>query len=333
MGEGEMDENRIAVLLLVLFLTLLLALRVWQQCRKRQVQYQRRAQDKGLKPAQRRLLWQLANKQQRNPVLLLRCASAFELCVGEYARSGGPPTLLAELGRIRVLLGFDQLTPGQPLRTTRQLGQGQTLRLWPDGEETTPATACLVIARETQALVTTPLAGLVPPWSPGTPLRACFQREPGAEYRFATQLLACTPHTLSLQHVEQVQRLQAREFLRWDTSFPLTLLVRVGHGQTRPLESTVLNLSGGGLRLKTPRALPIGTAVVVDPQHRGPFPLAGVKARVVATSSRANGQTLHLQFVDLPRAIEAQIVRRIYQHQLGRPSRVHIRPQRKGAPR
>jgi hypothetical protein len=320
-----MDDTLIAVLLLVLLLAVILALRVYQQRRKRQAQYQRRAQDQGLKPAQRRLLWQVARKQQRNPVLLLRCASAFELCVGEYVRSGGQQSLLAELGRIRVLLGFDQLTPGQPLRTTHQLAQGQTLSLWPAGEETTPATTCLVVGKGASALVTTPLAGLAPPWIPGTPLRACFQREQGAHYRFATQLLACTPHTLSLQHVEQLQRLQAREFLRWDTAFPLTLLAPARNGEKQPVEGQVLNLSGGGLRLKTPQALPIGTSVVVDPQHRGPFPLAGVKARVVANIPRSKGQTLHLQFVDLPRAIEAQIVRRIYQHQLNRPSRVPAR--------
>ncbi|MCC7260967.1 MAG: PilZ domain-containing protein [Candidatus Latescibacteria bacterium] len=323
-----MDDNLIAVLLLVLLLAVILALRVYQQHRKRQAQYQRRATDKGLKPAQRRLLWQVARQQRRNPVLLLRCASAFELCVGECVRTGGKQALLAELGRIRVLLGFDQLIPGQPLHTTRQLAQGQPLRLWPAGEETTPATDCLVVAKGASALVTTPLAGIAPPWSPGTPLRACFQREQGAQYRFATQLLACTPHTLSLQHVEQVQRLQAREFLRWDTSFPLTL--QIPGRPSLVLEGQVLNLSGGGLRLKTSRALPIGTSVVVDPQHRGPFPLAGVKARVVANSPRSKGQTLHLQFVDLSRAIEAQIVRRIYQHQLNRPSRVPAHSQRRG---
>ncbi|MBI2506478.1 MAG: PilZ domain-containing protein, partial [Candidatus Latescibacteria bacterium] len=269
-------DNLIALLLLVLLLALFLALRAWQQRRQRQAQYQRRAADKGLKPAQRRFLWQVARRQRRNPVLLLRCASAFELCVGEYVRTGGQQTLLAELARIRLQLGFDQLTPGQPLRTTHQLAQGQTLSLWPAGEETTPATDCLVVAKGASALVTTPLAGLAPPWSPGTPLRACFQREPGAEYHFATRLLACTPHTLSLQHVEQVQRLQAREFLRWDTAFPLTLQIPGRQGLSQ-VEGQVLNISGGGLRLKTSRALPIGTPVVVEPLHRGPFPLAGVK--------------------------------------------------------
>ena len=89
-------------------------------------------------------------------------------------------------------------------------------------------------------------------------------------------------------------------------------------------------LLGAGSAAATVSAPPtptFGTPVVVDPQHRGPFPLAGVKARVVASSLRSKGQTLHLQFVDLPRPIEAQIVRRIYQHQLGRPSRVQVRPQ------
>jgi hypothetical protein len=305
------------VLLLLLGLALLLVLRVWQQRRHRQAQYQRRAVDQGLKPAQRRLLWQVARQQRRNPVLLLRSATAFELCVGEYVRSGGNRPLLAELARIRVQLGFDQRPSGQPLRSTRQLAQGQTLRLWPSGEGAERARECLVICAGEPALVVAPLAGIIPAWSPGTPLQASLQREPQVHYRFAAPLLEHTQHSLSLQHTEQMERLQAREFLRWDTAFPLTLLIS-GRGRRKPVAGQVTNISGGGLRVEVPEEVPEGTWVVLDPQHQGPFPLAGIKGRVVGGSRRASRKAMHLQFVGLPRQTEAQIVRRIYRHQLRR---------------
>lgn len=309
------------LILLLLLPALVLAMRAGLRRRRRRAQFQRRAQGKGLKPAQRRLLWNLACQQRRNPVLLLRSASAFELCLGEYVRGGGKGEVLAELGRIRLMLGFDHLSPGQPLRSTRQLAQGQTLRLWPVGEDTSRATKCLVVSASEPALVLTPLAGTTPAWSPGTQLRACFQREQGTQYHFATQLLARTRHSLSLQHAEQIQRLQAREFLRWDTAFPLTLLLPGRRGKRQPVEGQVANIGGGGLRVQVQEKVPAGTPVTVDPQHQGPFPLAGVKGRVVA-GSRTRGRALHIQFVGLPRQTEARIVRRIYQHQLGRLSKV-----------
>ena len=307
-------------MLLILLPTLLLALQAGRRYHQRRAQFQRRALDKGLKPAQRRLLWKVACQQRRNPVLLLRSAPAFELCVGEYVRSGGKGSVLAELAHIRVLLDFDPLTPGQPLRSTRQLTQGQPLSLWPAGEDTGLARTCLVVSASKPDLVLTPLAANTPAWSPGTTLRASFQREQGVQYHFTTQLLARTRYSLSVQHTEQVERLQAREFLRWDTAFPLTLRIPGSNVGKQALEGTVTNIGGGGLRVQVQEEVPAGTPVVVDPQHHGPFPLAGVKGRVVA-GSRTRGRAMHIQFVGLPRQTEARIVRRIYQHQLCRRSR------------
>lgn len=314
------------VLLLLGVLVLIAALRVWQQRRKRQAQYQRRAQAQGLSQAQRRLLWDLTRRQRRNPVLLLRSATAFELCVGECAAQQGSVALLEELARIRVRLGFDQLSQDQPVRTTRQLPQGQTLSLWPQDTDPTQTTPCLVVSRHERMLVTAPLLNTPPTWKAGTPLSVRFRRSQDAEYRFATHLLAFTPHTLSLQHADQVERLQVRAFFRWETSFPLTLLASVGRGQTRPLEGTVTNISGGGLRLRVEEGVPPGTPVQVDPDHRGPFPLAGVRGRVVSTSAEAQHGWVRVQFVDLPGKVEAQILRRIFQHQLKNPPAGQGRP-------
>ena len=307
------------LLMLFLVLALLLALRLWHHRRKRQAQYQRRAADKGLKPAQRRLLWQVARQQRRNPVLLLRCASAFELCVGECAARKDSTALLEELARIRIRLGFDHLPQDQPVRTTRQLPQGQTLSLWPQDADPAQATPCLVVSRDEGTLVTAPLLNNPPTWKAGMPLSVRFRRAQDAEYRFATRLLAFTSHTLSLQHADQVERLQVRAFFRWETSFPLTLLASVGHGQTRSLEGTVTNISGGGLRLRVQEGVPTGTRVQVDPAYLGPFPLAGVEGQVVSSSTEAQRGSLRIQFTDLPRKVEAQILRRIFQHQLKHP--------------
>ena len=309
------------VLILLLLLPAILgAVPAIRRRYQHRAQFQRRAEGKGLRPAQRRLLWKLARQQQRNPSLLLHNASAFELCVGEYIRKGGTGTILAELAHIRALLGFDYHPADQPLRSTRHLAQGQTLSLWPATEDTSRSVQCLVIAASEPALVLTPLTGTTPAWPTGTRLRACFQPDPHHQYHFAAQLLERTAHTLSLEHTEQLQRLQVREYLRWDTAFPLTLLIPGHRGKRQPVAGQVANIGGGGLRVQVPEEVPTGTPVIVDPQHQGPSPLAGVKGRVVA-GSRTRGRALHIQFVSLPRQTEARIVRRIYRHQLGRRSR------------
>lgn len=68
---------------------------------------------------------------------------------------------------------------------------------------------------------------------------------------------------------------------------------------------------------------------MIDPQHRGPFPLAGVEGQVVSGNAEVQRGYLRLRFIDLPRDIEAQIVRRIFQHQLGLPL-AELRKQRRG---
>lgn len=287
--------------------------------RQRRKTFQRRAQDQGLSQTQRRLLWDLARRQRRNPLLVLRMPAAFELCVAECAAQQRGVALLEELARIRIRLGFDRLAPDQPVRTTRQLPQGQTLSLWPQDTDPTQATPCLVVSRHERMLITAPLLNTPPTWRAGTPLSVRFRRAQDAEYRFATQLLACTPHTLKLQHADQVERLQVRAFFRWETSFPLTLRASLGQGQARSLEGTVTNISGGGLRLRVEKGIPSGTPVQVAPDHRGPFPLAGVRGEVVSTSAEAQHGWVRVQFVDLPGKVEAQILRRIFQHQLKNP--------------
>jgi c-di-GMP-binding flagellar brake protein YcgR len=85
--------------------------------------------------------------------------------------------------------------------------------------------------------------------------------------------------------------------------------------QATRVEGTMLNLSGGGLcvRLKEAQTETPQGVLVVDPQFRGPFPLAGLVCGLVSGEGRA----LRLRFVDLPAHREAAIVRAIYRRQVG----------------
>lgn len=140
-----------------------------------------------------------------------------------------------------------------------------------------------------------------------------------------------------------------RTLFRWPTCCPIALLAMDGRralrsssvpagesarnpGEPRRLGGMVLDISGGGLRVRVDEPVLPGAWLKIDPEFAGPFPLAGLHCRVVS-SRQEGGQTyLQLCFVRLPADTEARIVRRIYQHQLGfrltnpmDPDRRHLR--------
>ena len=55
---------------------------------------------------------------------------------------------------------------------------------------------------------------------------------------------------------------------------------------------------------------------IVDPEFAGAFPLAGVICEVVDEEPAGDANTLKVRFQDLPPAVERDIVRQVYQHQL-----------------
>jgi len=83
------------------------------------------------------------------------------------------------------------------------------------------------------------------------------------------------------------------------------------------LQGRVLNLSAGGMALTAPAAgsLPY-RRWVVDPAHTGQFSLAGVVCQVIGDAPEGRDDTLKLRFENLPPAIESEIVRQVYEHQL-----------------
>ena len=152
--------------------------------------------------------------------------------------------------------------------------------------------------------------------------------------------------------VRRTRRPCRRALFRWPTRFPVALLVMGGHrpaggqaglaaegsptpAEPRRLSGMVLDISGGGLRVRVDQPVLAGTWLRVDPEFAGPFPLAGVQCRVLSSRQEAAQTYLQLCFVRLPADTEARIIRRIYQRQLGfrlgnpmDPDRRHLRRRR-----
>ena len=77
-----------------------------------------------------------------------------------------------------------------------------------------------------------------------------------------------------------------------------------------------MDLSAGGLSVRTEDTTTAGFRVLIDPDFEGAFPLGGIVCQVLRDTSDPHGRTMQLRFVDLPPALESTIVRTVYQHQI-----------------
>ena len=233
-----------------------------------------------------------------------------------------------QLSRIRAVLGFDRLLPGDQLRSTRQLGRGHHLLLRPAGLAAEAGAPWVVEAQDDHALVVTPLlsdsSAPIDSWQPGIRVQGHYPQGRDVTYGFATHVLGVelAARRLLLRHTQHVERVQQRSFFRLSTRFPIVLLVGEGAAsldleQASRLQGTVVDISGGGLSVRLAETPAESAELTVDPAFTGPFPLAGVKCEVVAAVERDECVHLRLCFVELSGRVETSIVRGIYQRQLG----------------
>jgi c-di-GMP-binding flagellar brake protein YcgR len=84
------------------------------------------------------------------------------------------------------------------------------------------------------------------------------------------------------------------------------------------VEAQVINLSAGGLSALTPTQVPPQYLLLIDPDFEGPFPLGGIFCKIVHASPLGDATHLQVQFIDLPPAREAELVRCVYHYQTQR---------------
>ena len=86
---------------------------------------------------------------------------------------------------------------------------------------------------------------------------------------------------------------------------------------TQRLEGTLIDLSAGGVALRSTTALKEGELVTVDPEARTPFPLEGIACRVIHSArDPKGGYTHHLEFVNVDEAHRDHMVRQIDREQI-----------------
>ena len=330
----------VALVSLVTLLALLAGLIVRRARWLRQVwgNFRSTAAEWGLSADQTALVERIARQAKMRQPLLLTSVHAFDLRLSAYLkRLPEGQTRHAEidaLGHIRQLLGFDRVPAGHRLRSTRELDTGQRIMVWPvDGGP--PGFCHAVVAhRDDDSIFAVPLLReddeFFARLGSGDRIKVRFWRRHDTEYRFRTTILEADPDTtgILIGHSDRLERIQKRDFYRLAVRFRLGLIVlsedRMGDtdgiASGRRLDVTVADISGGGLGANLKATVPPGSVVVVDPSYSGPFPIAGLWCHVIDQEERDRKRWLRLEFADISRERQEDLVAVIQRQQIHRVS-------------
>lgn len=289
------------------------------------------ALERHLSKAQIRLLLDLAAVGGlRDPLLLLTSLKAFDRLAGQLA--GSHDRRLDALVGIRHLLGFDDPAPEQRLYSTRALPPGQVLMVWPVDADAPGFLQCLIADRDERSLTVVPMLRdgdrRLSSLESGDRVKVRFWRRGDTEYRFRSRILATDVEAVSVRvrHAERLERVQLRDFYRVRVRLPIQLFVvpevalsglaaDALPGAAVGTTATATDISGGGLGVQIAAEVPPGSVVIVDPDHKGTFPLAGVRCQVVGQQRRGTGWQVRLQFADLAAERQDDLAAAVFTHQ------------------
>lgn len=305
----------------------------WRQRRRTRQAFYRAGLERRLSKKQVRELFDISRRHRmRDPLLLLTSLKVFDQHAGRLAAETAPGSgTMDRLAAIRRRLGFDAPATAQRFYTTRTLGRGQRLMVWPHGHEA-GFVHCVVVGRDERAVTAVPLRRtddrLLSRLAPGDKVKARFWRDGDTEYRFRTQILEVVEETTTIRlcHAERLERVQLRDYYRIGVNEPIQLYVlppgveqvKADNVAAKALElrdATLVDLSGGGLAVQVKSELPRHSEVVVHPDYAGPFPLAGAQLVQIEQTRRDRHWRARLQFVSLPDSVRDDLVAAIFEHE------------------
>lgn len=202
--------------------------------RRRENEFRQLALELHLDQRDAAFLGRLAGRLKvRHPQRLLTATQSFDRHVGahagELARMDLQHPTLAQIARIRQILGFDRLPKDQPLSSTRQVERGQTFMVWPADGDTEGVSPWVVVDDDEGSITVAPLLrgddARYSSLTIGDRLSVRFWREGDTEYRFRTAVVGHdeVAGTFLLEHASRIDRTQHRDFYRIDVAFDVAL--------------------------------------------------------------------------------------------------------------
>ena len=305
------------------------------------------AAERGLVPEEQELLYRMARGLGKaNPLFVFASIAAFEKGVDLLLSGIREDDATARQGMVDLLqslrqkLGFDTLPEEWALRHSRQIPVGTRLMVGFKREGQTRFCSCVVVETDPLAVTAAPMLRAdeealdqVPA---GQRLYVRFWLLGDTEYKFRSELLPradSEPGSVRLAHADEMVRPQRRDFFRLAVRIPLVLYalpdeetatrlpgdIEIGEGVSPRLEGVVVNMSAGGAAFRAREGLDTEERVVMDPLHKGLFPLAGIVCKAIAAQETdGGGVTSYLEFVNVSSAMEDRLVQKLYQRQLTR---------------
>lgn len=279
----------------------------------------------GLTPGEIKLLETLVIEARLgNADSLMTSAQVFENARENYYDSVGGITSMtdAELHsfrEIRSRLGFSPLPVETPYTTTRQFVSG--LRVIAEiPEMNVAATAQVEDVDERRWVVNNPFDRSLD-IRQGTRVRLSMTRGGDAEYGIETEVDDAHDFKLSFKHTRRLIRRQLRNWVRIDVNLPMSGSVPPRPGDSRPplpMKGRIVDLSGGGLALRLPVQLQVGSVLSVDFQLNENA-MVGIVVEIIRVAPIRVGEEQMFQhsvsFKDLPKTSQERIVRYVFEKQ------------------
>lgn len=116
----------------------------------------------------------------------------------------------------------------------------------------------------------------------------------------------------------EVKRFQQRAFVRIDTKLPVQWQICTDEGETPIISSSTKDISGGGVRLISKQAVPLGTKlkVYLDLPDTGKLELLSEVVRVEQPQSDLPVFWIGTKYLDIAENIRSRIIKFIFKRQL-----------------
>jgi c-di-GMP-binding flagellar brake protein YcgR len=254
---------------------------------------------------------------------ILSSAHVFENARDEVYRNAGGVNQFSEhdlqaFRELRSRLGFSPLPVETPFVSSRQFAPG--LRVIVEVPEAGVASATMIRNVDEKTWSTeNPFEGNLGVHA-GQPAKLSMTRGGDAEYTIDTEILQVKDLFISFKHTRHLSRRQLRNWVRVDVSIPGVVSVKDAESGllSPPIKGRIADLSGGGMAMRLPSALPVGSRMLMDFQLNE-TPIIGMEVEVIRVVPLKNAEELihvhSLSFKDVQRPVQERIVRFVFEKQ------------------
>lgn len=254
------------------------------------------------------------------PDAMLRIPAVYDRALDAWISARGGNLSEKEwenLEKVRLNLKFKSLSAETSLSHTRQISDGQDVRLsTEDGHWATSGTVCA----NHEERIAVEVEGNLPRGHER--LRIAFSRQGDGEYKVTTTVLSMDAGERIIQfaHTDQVVRQQLRMWVRVPVLLPGKMRRVIGpEGVAHPsqdFEVTLLDLSGGGAMVSASKSVEVESRGVLD-FSLGESVLEGVRFVMLRTGrpSKLGGYVCHLCFENIDVQTQEKIMRYVFERQ------------------